>query len=258
MKNNSRYTIESRTLWVEHDDERIFGELFVPHDAVLPLPAVICSHQLGGTHQDSGEYARELTAAGFVSYAFDFCGGAPDSQSTGETTKSSIQTQKADLDAVLDAVKALDEVDAKNVFLMGQSQGAAISIMLADERPHDVRGLILLYPALSIHDVSVKLFGAPENIPAIYTMWQRLGRIYALDAFDYDIFEHMANYQGNVLIYHGDLDSIVPLAYARRAEQVFSHAKLHVVPGAKHGFFGEQRRRIVEEISAYIRENATA
>ena len=89
-------------------------------------------------------------------------------------------------------------------------------------------------------------------------MWQPLGRIYALDAFDYDVFEHMEDYAGEVLIFHGDLDSIVPLSYAQRAAETFPHATLHVVPDAKHGFFGKQRMDILEEIERFIQTVSTS
>ena len=46
--------------------------------------------------------------------------------------------------------------------------GGAVSAMVASERPADVAGLILLYPAFIIHDLAVKMFGSAENAPEVY------------------------------------------------------------------------------------------
>ena len=186
MVENERYT--ERELWVQRGDMRIYGVLFVPEGASgdAPQPAVICSHILGGTHENSGRYAREMAARGYVAYAFDFCGGAIESRSTGKTTESSIKTEAADLNAVFDVIRALPEVDARNVFLFGQSQGGAVSAMVAAERPDDVAGLVLLYPAFIIHGLAVDMFGTPENAPEVYHLWHDLGHIYAVDAIEYE------------------------------------------------------------------------
>lgn len=98
----------TRELWVEHGVSRIYGVLHLPKGAEhgTPLPAVICSHFFGGTHRTSSKYARALATQGFVIYAFDFCGGSPESRSTGVTTDCSIRTEEADLPAALGAMPA--------------------------------------------------------------------------------------------------------------------------------------------------------
>lgn len=236
-----------RDLWAEHDSIRVYGRLRVPEAADGPLPAVICSPYFSGDHETAGEWAAPIAEAGVVTCALDFFGGTPNSLSGGRTTEMSVCTQAADLSAMLDAVRALPEVDPARVYLLGQSQGGFVSTMVADERPADVRGLFLLYPALVIHDDAVKRFGSPEAVPETYEMWMELGRRYAVDAMGWDPYEHMS-YPGPVRIWQGDADPLVPLAYAERAAATYADARLEIVHDAGHGFYGIRMRRIVGQI----------
>lgn len=248
-------SFETRELWVEHDGMRIYDVLYVPKGIDAPTPAVICSHFFGGTHRNSGEWAQLMAEAGYIAYAFDFCGGASGSRSSGETTECSILTERADLSAVLSRIATLDAVDERSVFLLGQSQGGAVSAMVAAMRPEDVAGLVLLYPAFVIHDDAIERFGSPENVPETYRMWQRLGRVYAVDAMGYDFYEHIGAYTGPVLLFHGDRDGIVPLRYAERAAETYADIDFEVVRGAGHGFYGLDQRHIADRTVAFIAEH---
>ena len=241
-------------LWVERGDMRIYGVLFVPEGATAdcPRPAVICSHVLGGTHESSGQYAKEMASRGYVAYAFDFCGGAVESRSSGKTTESSIKTEAADLSAVLDAISALPEVDRRNVFLFGQSQGGAVSAMVAAERPSDVAGLVLLYPAFIIHGLAVDMFGTPENAPEVYRLWIDLGHIYAVDAIEYDFYEHIGDYKGPVLMFQGTADRLEPQHYTDRAAEVYSDVDYETFEGVGHTFQGELRQHVLNRADAFI------
>ena len=265
-------SVAERDLWAEHDGIRVYGRLRVPDAGPAPesapaagssptgpgtgpasasRPAVICSPFFGGDHKTAGEWAAPIAGAGIVTCAIDFFGGAPGSRSGGLTTEMSVRTQAADLCAMLDAVRALPEVDPARVYLLGQSQGGFVSTMVADERPADVAGLFLLYPALVIHDDAVERFGAPDAVPQTYEMWMELGRRYAVDAMAWDPYEHMG-YPGPVRIWQGDADPLVPLAYAERAAHTYANAELEVVHDAGHGFYGIRMRRITEQIVASI------
>ena len=245
-----------RELWVQRDDMRIYGVLYVPEGASAdtPRPAVICSHILGATHVNSGKYAREMASRGYVAYAFDFCGGAPESRSTGVTTESSIKTEAADLSAVFDVIRALPEVDERNMFLFGQSQGGAVSAMVAAERPDDVAGLVLLYPAFVIHELAVNMFGTPDNAPEVYHLWHDLGHIYAVDAIEYDFFEHIGAYTGPVLMFQGTADFLEPKRLTDRAAEVYANVDYEVFEGVGHSFQGEVREHVHERVDAFIRK----
>ena len=48
----------------------------------------------------------------------------------------------------------------------------------------------------------------------------------------------MENYPGDVLIFHGTADNIVPISYSERAVTAFPSAELVTIEGAGHGFRG--------------------
>jgi fermentation-respiration switch protein FrsA (DUF1100 family) len=67
--------------------------------------------------------------------------------SEGEPTETGLQL---DAEAVLDAMHARDDIDSSKIFLFGRSLGGAVSVFLAEKRPHMISGLILENTFLSI------------------------------------------------------------------------------------------------------------
>lgn len=247
------YEYDRRELWAQRDGKRIYGEIFVPKHAGEKLPAVIFSHGFGGSHQVGDPYAQGLAARGYVVYCFDFCGGSPGSRSDGSPLEMSIFTEQADLEAVIQMVKSLDYVDRENVFLMGSSQGGAVSAITAAANPEEVQGAVLLYPAFILADTAKELFSSVADIPeTYYHMWMTVGKPYFEPLLDYDIYEAISSYRQDFLILHGDMDSIVPLSGSERAQEVYPSARLEVFPGAGHGFSGEDTQKAIDFTLAYL------
>lgn len=139
---NVEYQYQTQELYAQRDGNRIFGEIYVPQNAGETMPAVIFSHGFGGNYQVGAQYAQALAAKGYVVYCFDFCGGSPGSRSDGSNLEMSIFTEQADLEAVIDTIIGLDYVDSENVFLMGTSQGGAVSAITAAANPEKVQGAV--------------------------------------------------------------------------------------------------------------------
>ena len=234
----AEYAFTTQETYFRCDGMSIYAQLYVP-EARGPRPAVIYSHGFGGTHAGGAQYAAALAARGYVVCTFDFCGGGPSSQSDGATTEMSVFTEQADLNAVIDAVRALDCVDSGNVFLLGASQGGVVSALAAAGRPADIRGLVLLYPAFVLVDEANSRYPGAQDIPdTTFFMWMDVGRTYFEPLLGYDIYAAVAPYERDVLILHGDADGIVPFEYSERALETYASAELHVLPGAGHGFYG--------------------
>ena len=251
-----RYTYEIRELEAVRDGRQIYGVIYVPQDAGEKLPAVIFSHGFGGSYRVGIPYAEELAARGYVVCCFDFCGGSPGSRSDGSTLEMSVFTEQADLETVMSAVRELDYVDEENLFLMGTSQGGAVSALAGAAQPQAVRGMILLYPAFVLADRANELFSSAEEIPdTYYFMWMDVGRAYFEPLIGYDIYEDIGAYDRDVLLIHGDADSIVPLSYSERALEVYPSARLEVISGAGHGFGGEDFARAMDYILEYLETN---
>ena len=243
------YAYETQELWAQRDENRIYGLIYIPQNAGEEMPAVIISHGFGGSHRSGAQYAQALAERGYVVYCFDFCGGSPGSRSDGSTLEMSLFTEQADLEAVIAMVRALDYVDADNLFLLGTRQGGVVSALAGAAHPQDIRGMVLLYPAFVMVDEANARFQSAADIPETYFfMWMEVGRAYFEPLLDYDIYAEIAAYTNDVLLIHGDADSIVPLSYSERAAEVYPSAQLLVIPGAGHGFSGADAQQAIAAI----------
>ncbi|MBE6478693.1 MAG: alpha/beta hydrolase [Propionibacteriaceae bacterium] len=226
-------------LCFERDGLRIRGELHLPAGDG-PFPAAICSHGFGATSATVEPYARFLAEHGVAGYRFDFCGGSSHSRSDGSLSDQSVLTEAADLEAVLDGIRAQPFVRPDEVFLLGASQGGYVSGIVAARHPSAVRGLVMLYPALVIPDDAHERYASPDDVPERPVLFGvPIGRRYYTDAWGLDPDRDLAGYEGDVLIVHGEQDETVPLRYSERAAGRYPRARLVSIPGAGHGFHGE-------------------
>ncbi len=252
------YPYQTEPLYAYRDGKRIFGEITIPQGAGEKMPAVIFSHGFGGTHAAGTQYAQALARRGYVVYCFDFCGGSPSSQSDGSTLEMSLFTQREDLEAVLSMVQELEYVDRDNLFLLGTSQGGAVSAVTAARHTEQIRGMMLLYPAFVMVDDANARFQSVEEIPAVSSlMGMYVGRAYFAALLDYDIYGDIAAYDRDVLLIHGDADSLVPLAGSQRAQKAYPSAELKVIPGAGHGFYGADAQQAIDWMDEYLQSHRT-
>lgn len=254
-KNNKQtiYEFETRELYAKRDENQIYGIIYIPQNAGDQMPAVIYSHGFGGSHSSGAQYAEALAAKGYVVYCFDFCGGSTGSRSDGSTLEMSIFTEQADLEAVLHMIQEQPFVDSSNIFLMGTSMGGAVSAITAAAHEEEIQGAILLYPAFVLVDDAKERFTSAEDIPdTYYQMWMTVGRVFAENLLDYDIYEAISAYKKDVLLIHGDADGIVPLSYSEKAAEVYDSARLEVLPGAGHGFYGNDAEQAITWMLEYL------
>ena len=250
------YKYKSFTLKVKRGKNTIYGKIFLPKTKKKKkYPTVIYSHGFGGSYEYGLDYAKALAKKGYAVYCFDFCGGSPDSRSSGSTLDMSIFTEQKDLEAVLKSLKKKKYVDEKNIFLLGTSQGGAVSAITAAEHQKEIRGLILFYPAFVLVDHAKAEFKSVDEIPdKYYFMWMNVGKTYFKDLLDYDIYEDIKAYKKKVLIVHGDADDIVPLSYSRKAVKTYSSANLKVIKGVGHGFDGAEEDKAIKYMLSYLKK----
>ena len=228
-------------LWLESNGKKVYGVMYLPGEEKDSYPTVILSHGFNSSSMLNEGYAESFAKNGYAAYIFDFCGGSPSTKSDGVTTEMSVLTEYRDLSNVIDQIKALDYVDGSQLFLFGLSQGGFVSAYTAAQRPDDVKGLILFYPAFVLQEAYFEQYDSVEAIPDedFESMGVPLGAIYAKDARSFDIYEEIGKYKGDVLICHGDKDTLVALSYSERAVEVYSSAELKVVKYGEHGFQGK-------------------
>ena len=119
---------------------------------------------LGASYRACGDYADSLEELGIATLCFDFRGGSDNSKSDGSPKEMSFLTEMDDLETIIEEVKKWDFIDTDNIILMGSSQGGAISALISAER-EDIKGTVLLYPALGIPEVVTKWYPSKEEIP---------------------------------------------------------------------------------------------
>lgn len=251
---NRMFEYEVQELYAHRDDRRIYGVVYIPQEAGEQMPAVIYAHGYGVTHQNGIQYAEKLAENGYVVYCFDFCGGGNGSKSDGSPLEMSIFTEQADLEAVIDMVRELDYVDRENIFLFGASQGGLVAGITAAENEEKLQGLILLYPGFEIAEDVQALFATEQDIPETYSMfgWMTVGRTYFQDLMDYDVYSVIGAYEKDVLLIHGDADSIVPISSSERALEVYPSAELKILPGAGHGLHGQNAETATGYMLEYL------
>lgn len=251
----TEYEYEAREIDCTIGSQNIYGVAYIPEtDGTVPL--AIFAHELGSTHRSGTEYAEELASRGIAAYTFDFRGGSTASRSDGSTVGMSVMTEAADVEAVLDAAKEWDFVDSSRIALIGASQGGMASAVAASHRPDEIAGLILLYPALLVHDAVHEQFDSLDEVPEqfYFNGWINVGKNYVSDVWDYDVYAEMPNYTNPVLILHGDRDGIVDVSYAERAAESYPDAELHILRGAGHGFYGRSFDTAMEYTLDYLGE----
>lgn len=157
------FSYESQEMYAQRGKNQIYGIIYIHENSGEEMPAVIFSHGFGGDYQAGIPYAEALARRGYVVYCFDFCGGSPGSRSDGSALEMSIETEKADLEAVIHRIQGLDYVDSEKIFLMGTSQGGVVSAITGADHEEVICGMILLYPAFILVDRANDLFQNAED-----------------------------------------------------------------------------------------------
>lgn len=246
------YTVQGDTYtsvvtWCTNEDKNIYGKFYYPEDfdESKTYPTIIMSHGLGSRAEmvERALWPQRAAEAGYVVYAFDFCGGSVNSNSDMDYYDMSVLTEVSDLNAVMDFVKTQAFVNPKQLFLLGQSQGGLVTALTAADRADDVKAMVLVYPALCIVDDLHEYIADISEVTGdtIETATGTLGAVYARDAYDLDVMSEISGYDGDVLIVHGLNDKLVPYTYSEEAitnAYADSASELLLIGGEKsvHGF----------------------
>ena len=249
----SDYEFEELKLTAYRGDNLIYGIMYRPKNAGKKLPTVIFSHGFNNNYHSGSRYAAYLAYKGYNVYTFDFCGGSEHSESDGSMLDMTVFSEKEDLEAVISMIRGLDYVDEENIFLLGSSHGGLVSAITAAENKDIIKGMVLLYPGFHIPEMMTAQFGYADEIPETFELSDvTLGRGYAEVMINYDVYSHIAAYDKDVLILHGDEDWVVPISYSERALAAYPSAELKVISGSGHGFDWKDYGVAVDYITEYL------
>ena len=236
------------------DNQKIYTQLYKPQKTGK-MPIVIYSHGLGASYRAGIDYAKELAQYGIATITFDFRGGANDNKSDGSPRDMSFLTEMEDLETIIEEVKTWDFVDKDNIILMGSSQGGAISALISAKRD-DIKGAVLLYPALGIPGAVTRWYSSIEDIPEEVPMTKKItvGRKYFIDIKDMDVNSIIAKDEKQILILQGTEDSLVKPEQTKKINEIYKNSELFLIEGAGHGFEGKQFDEAMVHIVDYFKK----
>jgi len=231
--------MEVREIRLKADGIELVSELYVPSGDMIH-PALCICHGIPASPPDPTDKGYALLAqrfchAGFTTLIFNFRGAG---RSEGNLD---ILGWTRDLQAVLDFLYNLEEVDKTRFCLLGFSGGAAVSVYIA---AHDTRvsSVVICACPADFHSLSQR--EAPldtiqrfreigsirdKNFPPSIEEWQRgfetISPINWIDKIS----------PRPLLLVHGDADELIPLEHAHRLYQKAEEPKeLKIIPGAMH------------------------
>jgi alpha/beta superfamily hydrolase len=231
--------MEVRGIRLKADGLDLVGELHMPsRDQVHPT-LCIC-HGIPATppdHTDRGyaQLAQRFCHAGFTTLIFNFRG-------TGRSEGNlDMLGWSRDLQAAIDFLYNLDEVDETRFCLLGFSGGAAVSVYTAAQDPRVSVVITCACPA-DFDSLSQK-----ETPLETIQRFRQIGAIRDKD-FPPSIEDWQKGFETitpinwidkisprSLLLVHGDADELIPLEHAQKLYQKAKEPKeLKIIPGAKH------------------------
>lgn len=254
IKKLPTYKFKQQEIKIEKSNKLIYGIAYIPIKDQKRFPLAIFSHGLGDSYISNYSYIEQLATHGIATYSFDFRGGGGD-KSNGKTTEMSVMTEASDLEDVLNESQKWDFVDTSHIVLLGHSQGALVSSIIAAKHPSEISGVVLLSPAFSLTDLLHKKFHTINEVPQnFYFLYIDAGIPYAQDIWNYDPYKEIGKYDKKVLLIHGNADDLVPISYSERALNAYKDAKLAVIDGAGHEFKGNELEKANIDILDYLCE----
>jgi len=248
----------------EVEGETLTAHLYLPHDHLEPVPAVVFVHgglwNWGGM-TDNIDFAARLAEQGIAAVVIGYRGNA------GHGFPESVEDIR---DAVRWVRAHADEwnVDGGRIGLFGSSSGAHLAGLVAFAGPGEglgddppgkdsrVQACFLLYGVYDLDamlssvlaDVLEDMVGAdPESGRAAYAQWSPLS--------------YIDGSEPPTAVMHGDRDRLVPFEQAERLVDALTRAGVPAtllrVEGAGHGFARLQRRSrpaVAEAIVDFFRE----
>ncbi len=242
-------------LRIPHHGRSVGAKLYLPESAT-PVPAVVLSHGYNGCLTDFDTGARYLAENGVAALCYTFCGGSTRDDSGFATTDMTLFTEREDALALLDFLRGHEMVDAARVYLFGGSMGGIVSVLASQERPEDIAGLGLLFPALCIPANWTERFPDAADIPESLEFWgMTLGRGFFTSLRGLDVFTPMPEYTKPVIIFQGAKDAIALLTDSQRAAGLYPDAELVVYPEEGHGFTPDADADVFRRLLAFIMQH---
>ncbi len=220
-------------------NEKLVGIETIPSVKKSKYPTAILVHGFGSNKEETNggfnEFAKNLSAEGFLVYRFDFSGCG---ESDGDYSETSLSKLKSDLSKILEFVQSQSKVDNSRIGILGQSFGTATAITLEPK----VKCIVLMSSIVNSKEILAELFGKGYNPDGISTRIKPNGVITKIkpqfwkDFENHNLLESIKNIHCPILFIHGSKDYRVPVA---NMESYFQNAndpkEKAIIDGGDHG-----------------------
>ena len=222
------------------------GSLQLPDHVSRPNAGVVMCHGCTGERMESSflfvGLSRHLAAAGIASLRFDFFGSG---ESDGEFEQMTVSGERADAMTAIDFFKALPEIDAARIGLLGMSLGGYVSACVLGARS-DIRAAALWSAAGETLSRWFARLTPAQRERLQQEGWVDRSGLRMSGRFFEDLsqnkpYELIAGYRGPVLVVHAANDETVPPAEGQRYAEVLekrpqSRTERLFVAGGGHVF----------------------
>lgn len=239
-------------LWIESRDTRIPVTLTTPDSGSGDdAPLVVLAHGHGGTRQENGafaELASMLAELGIASVRMDFPGCG---DSTEPFTHNTITNMLQDIESATRFAMNYPGIDERRVGMVGYSMGGRLAMLAASGR----HAAIALWAPVALNGASpmIGFLGGQESYDQLrataasegsavfvtpFGQEQRLGERWFLDMERSRPLEAISSYRGELLVIHGDADTVILPDNGEAAMNAASsslEATIVLIEGADHG-----------------------
>lgn len=238
-----------KPLWIMNGDRQIYGELFTPAGQTKGI--AIIAHGFNGTYHFGRNYFDVMQKLGYQCYTFDFPCGSVNSRADNNTLNMSIFDEQSDLRAIVNYFRSQGH---QHIVLIGESQGGFVSALTAAQMKEKVSQLVLVFPALCIPQNWRDRYPKLTDIPEVTELWGvKMGRRFFEEIHDMNTFDIIGKYRGPVLIVQGDKDQVVLIDDSKRAQKLYKDARLHIIPGAGHGFKPKEFQEEAAQLEKFLK-----
>ena len=248
-------THKTITKWFENKGNHLYGQLSLPldYDGKEKLPSVLLCHGFNSKVNEWDLFVPYFCQNGYAVFAFDFRGATEQRRySDGLFKEMTLDTEKSDIKAALSYMESLPQVDKENLFLIGHSQGGLlVSLASADEEVKSkINALVTLSPAYSLVDDVNKNYTFDNLVDETKILYATVGKGYLYSALKYkDYTNIIKNYDGDVLMCHGDSDNVIKEASNQKARDAYGERlKYYTSKGTNHDFLEKDLETLMPEV----------
>jgi pimeloyl-ACP methyl ester carboxylesterase len=221
------------------DGIRLDAKLEMPENNQGSCPLAIVVHGLTGNKEEAHilAAAASLRECGVATLRVDMYGHG---KSDGDFVDHTLYKWVSNGLRVVDYVRGLDFVD--EIFCVGHSQGALLTILLAGMVPDHLAAIAPLSPAVSIIEIARtgRFFDVefdPDHVPDVFSFHDKpISGNYIRVAQTIDVNRAIDAYAKPVLIVHGTEDTAVDVSFGIAVAKRYENAELVLVEGDDHCF----------------------